>query len=79
MPFSCGFRRRFLRDVGPLRERANIERENAMVNTVKIVEIARANTGRKACDVNSAGVVGYYSSCQDGDPQNWCADFAKWV
>ncbi|MEV7416586.1 FG-GAP-like repeat-containing protein [Streptomyces sp. NPDC089919] len=40
-----------------------------------IVAIAEANLGKGACDTNSAGGSGYYTSCGE----SWCADFAKWV
>ena len=34
-----------------------------------------------ACGPNKAGTKGYYSSCNGnrGQPEYWCADFAKWV
>ncbi|MFD0571340.1 CHAP domain-containing protein [Kitasatospora gansuensis] len=45
-----------------------------------IVNIAQANIGDGACSTNSAGGTGFYSSCTgDASPENWCADFAKWV
>lgn len=42
---------------------------------------AVANVGRGACSTNSEGGHGYYSSCTgaSGSPENWCADFAKFV
>jgi hypothetical protein len=42
---------------------------------------AVANVGKGACSTNSAGGAGYYTSCHGngGSPENWCADFAKWV
>ncbi|MFB7122094.1 FG-GAP-like repeat-containing protein [Kitasatospora sp. NPDC056273] len=40
-----------------------------------IVGTAEANLGHGACDTNSAGGSGYYTSCGE----NWCADFARWV
>ncbi|WP_051826825.1 CHAP domain-containing protein [Kitasatospora aureofaciens] len=43
-----------------------------------IVGIAANNIGKGACDTNSAGGTGFYSSCSGG-PEAWCADFAKWV
>ncbi|GAA3022178.1 hypothetical protein GCM10020229_67200 [Kitasatospora albolonga] len=46
-----------------------------------IVDTARANLGKGACSTNSANGTGYYSSCNgnNGSPEAWCADFAKWV
>ncbi|MCG6500018.1 CHAP domain-containing protein [Kitasatospora sp. A2-31] len=46
-----------------------------------IVGIALANNYKTACATNSAGGTGFYSSCtgNGGRPENWCADFAKWV
>ncbi|WP_369015611.1 CHAP domain-containing protein [Dactylosporangium matsuzakiense] len=40
--------------------------------------LAKANQGRTACGRNSLGGVGHYTS-RTGGPENWCADFAKWV
>jgi CHAP domain len=45
-------------------------------DTSKIAALATANQGRTACGTNSLGGRGYYTSCK---PENWCADFAKWV
>ena len=46
-----------------------------------IVSIAQANNYKAACSTNSAGTTGFNSSCtgNGGSPENWCADFAKWV
>ncbi|MFC0429416.1 CHAP domain-containing protein [Kutzneria buriramensis] len=46
-----------------------------------IASIAAANLGKKACSTNTAGGVGYGSSCtgSGGSPEFWCSDFAKWV
>ncbi|MEY9855421.1 hypothetical protein ABH935_001025 [Catenulispora sp. GAS73] len=53
----------------------------ASASTGDIVSIANANIGDHACDTNSAGGQGYYTSCTGagGSPENWCADFAMWV
>lgn len=53
----------------------------AAASTDDIVNIANANVHTGACDTNSAGSVGYNSSCtgSNGSPENWCADFAAWV
>ncbi|MFF2195024.1 FG-GAP-like repeat-containing protein, partial [Streptomyces sp. NPDC058157] len=40
-----------------------------------IISIAEQNLGKGACDTNSAGGSGFYTSCGE----SWCADFAKWV
>jgi hypothetical protein len=46
-----------------------------------IVNLANANIGGMACNTNSLGGRGFYSSCtgNGGQPEYWCADFAKWV
>ena len=46
-----------------------------------IANIAKANLGKKACETNSAGGAGYYTSCtgNGGQPEYWCSDFARWV
>ncbi|WP_163506037.1 CHAP domain-containing protein [Fodinicola acaciae] len=46
-----------------------------------IVNLANANLGGMACATNSLGGGGFYSSCTGnaGQPEYWCADFAKWV
>lgn len=53
----------------------------ASASTADIVSIADANMGHHACDTNSAGGQGYYTSCtgDGGSPENWCSDFAMWV
>lgn len=50
-------------------------------STSTIVSIATANLGHRACDTTTSGEIGYYSSCTgaNGSPEDWCADFAKWV
>ncbi|MFC0542182.1 CHAP domain-containing protein [Kutzneria chonburiensis] len=49
--------------------------------TSDIAALARANEGKTACSTNSLGGGSYYSSCTGagGSPENWCADFARWV
>ena len=46
-----------------------------------IANLATANEGKMACSVNSLGGSGYFSSCtgNGGQPEYWCADFAKWA
>ncbi len=46
-----------------------------------IASIAMANIGHTACGANSAGGSSYGSSCtgNGGQPEYWCADFARWV
>jgi surface antigen len=43
--------------------------------------IALANVGKHACSTNSAGTSAFTSSCNGngGQPEWWCADFARWV
>jgi len=46
-----------------------------------IATLASANIGRKACSINSRGGKAFESSCtgNGGQPEYWCADFARWV
>ena len=46
-----------------------------------IAELATANIGKKATSTNSLGGRGFESSAtgDNGRPEYWCADFAKWV
>ena len=46
-----------------------------------IASIALANLGDTACGRNSVGGTSYQSSCtgNGGQPEYWCADFARWV
>jgi CHAP domain len=50
-------------------------------SSARIVQLASDNVGRQACDTNSQGGHAYYTSCDgnNGHPEFWCADFAKWV
>ncbi|MEO9238831.1 MAG: CHAP domain-containing protein [Jatrophihabitantaceae bacterium] len=43
--------------------------------------LATANHAKKACSVNSLGGTGFATSCtgNGGQPEYWCADFARWV
>lgn len=58
-----------------------VSAQAASTTAERIVAIAEANLGKKACSTNSAGGTGYYTSCTGagGGPEAWCADFAKWV
>lgn len=47
-----------------------------MVDANTIVAIAKANLKNGYDSTNSAGGKGYYTSTK---PEDWCADFAKWV
>jgi hypothetical protein len=49
--------------------------------TADIAGLANDNIGKKACSTNSLGGDSYGSSCtgNGGQPEYWCADFAKWV
>ena len=46
-----------------------------------IASIALANVGKGACSHNSTGGSSFDSSCtgNGGQPEYWCADFARWV
>jgi hypothetical protein len=43
--------------------------------------LALANVGGTACGTNSLGGDSFFSSCSGngGQPEYWCADFARWV
>jgi len=47
----------------------------------KIAKLALANLNKKACSENSKGKKDFDSSCHGngGEPEYWCADFARWV
>ena len=51
------------------------------VSTGAIASIALANVGKGACSTNSQGGAFFDSSCtgNGGQPEYWCADFARWV
>ncbi len=46
-----------------------------------VVSLATANVGKMACSTNSLGGKYFDSSCtgNGGQPEYWCADFARWV
>jgi cell wall-associated NlpC family hydrolase len=46
-----------------------------------VASIALANIGKGACSTNSHGGIAFDSSCtgNGGEPEYWCADFARWV
>ncbi|MDQ2957091.1 MAG: hypothetical protein M3Y42_09015 [Actinomycetota bacterium] len=43
--------------------------------------LATANHAKMACSTNSLGGHGFATSCtgNGGQPEYWCADFARWV
>jgi len=47
----------------------------------EIAQRANDNIGKAACDATSTGEQAFGSSCtgNGGGPEEWCADFAKWV
>ena len=51
------------------------------VSRATISNIALANVGKGACSRNSEGGRDFDSSCtgNGGEPEYWCADFARWV
>ena len=51
------------------------------VSRSTISSVALANVGKGACSRNSAGGEYFDSSCtgNGGEPEYWCADFARWV
>ena len=51
------------------------------VSRANISSIALANVGKGACSTNSEGGRAFDSSCtgNGGEPEYWCADFARWV
>jgi hypothetical protein len=54
---------------------------SAAVSTATIANIALDNIGKGACSTNSKGSKDFDSSCtgNGGEPEYWCADFARWV
>jgi hypothetical protein len=54
---------------------------SAGVSGANIANIALANVGKQACSTNSEGGSDFDSSCtgNGGQPEYWCADFARWV
>ena len=55
--------------------------DSEAVSGQSIASIALANVGRGACSQNTQGGYAYASSCtgNGGQPEYWCADFARWV
>ncbi|GAA1663560.1 hypothetical protein GCM10009765_11330 [Fodinicola feengrottensis] len=53
----------------------------AATTSTGIASLANANVGGMACAANSLGGHSFYTSCtgNGGQPEYWCADFAKWV
>ena len=51
------------------------------ITATGLAPLALANVGGMACQRNSLGGSSFYSSCtgNGGQPEYWCADFAKWV
>ena len=51
------------------------------ISRSNISNIALANVGKGACSRNSEGGNDFDSSCtgNGGQPEYWCADFARWV
>jgi surface antigen len=51
------------------------------VTAGSIASLALANVGGSACGTNSLGSHSFDSSCtgNGGQPEYWCADFARWV
>ena len=49
----------------------------------KIAAIALGEKGNMACSAMTNGKPGYFTSChsdgENGPPEYWCADFARWV
>ncbi|HEX7601369.1 MAG TPA: CHAP domain-containing protein, partial [Polyangiaceae bacterium] len=52
-----------------------------VVTQGSIASLALANVGKGACSKNSRGSYDFASSCtgNGGQPEYWCADFARWV
>jgi hypothetical protein len=51
------------------------------LSTSEVSALALANVGKGACSSNSRGGHAFDTSCtgNDGEPEYWCADFARWV
>jgi MYXO-CTERM domain-containing protein len=54
---------------------------SAALTGQSIATIALANVGKGACSTNSQAGTAFDSSCtgNGGQPEYWCADFARWV
>ena len=52
-----------------------------IVTEGSIASLALENVGKGACSLNTHGSYNFGSSCtgNGGQPEYWCADFAKWV
>lgn len=51
------------------------------IDTAGIAHLASSNVGKGACSDTTRHTVGFETSCHGngGQPEYWCADFAKWV
>ena len=58
-----------------------VARTSAALTGDSIAQLALANVGGMACAKNSLGGTSFDSSCtgNGGQPEYWCADFARWV
>lgn len=59
----------------------NVDTSDDALHTSTVASLAVANEGKGACSKNSRGGRDFDSSCSGngGQPEYWCADFARWV
>jgi hypothetical protein len=59
----------------------SVDQNTDPLSTSEVASLALANVGKGACSTNSKKGHAYDSSCtgNGGEPEFWCADFARWV
>ncbi len=58
-----------------------VDRTTDPLSTGEVSTLALDNVGKAACSTNSLGGHAFDTSCtgNGGEPEYWCADFARWV
>jgi predicted small lipoprotein YifL len=66
---------------GPVEHDEAVSTTSAALTSSDVASLALANVGGSACGKNSLGGSSFDSSCtgNGGQPEYWCADFARWV
>ncbi len=59
----------------------SVDQDTDPLSTSQVSAMALANVGKGACSTNSRGGHAFDTSCtgNGGEPEYWCADFARWV
>jgi hypothetical protein len=62
-------------------ESETVDQNTSALSTNEVESLALANLGKGACSTNSKGGHAFDTSCtgNGGEPEYWCADFARWV